>query len=306
MILCVSASPALDLTYRVDRLVAGATNRVVDVQQRPGGKAINVARILHALGEDVQVLATAGGYSGAELAAALRAAGIRHELVPTAAATRRTVAIVDEAGGEVTMLNEPAVLDHWPAFLAAATAAIPVADVVVIGGRLPTGAPPDAFAELTRIAHSHDRPVVLDTSGPALRATLPARPTVVKPNADELRECTQEGDPVVAAHSLAAQWKVGVVASLGPDGLIAIDGDAAWRARPTTRLAGNPTGAGDAVVAGLARGLLAGRGLHATLADCVALAEAAVLAPSAGEIDLEHYRREAARVVVEPLARADR
>jgi tagatose 6-phosphate kinase len=301
MILCVCAGPALDLTYRVDRLAVGGTNRVREVTQRPGGKAINVARLLHLLGEDVHVLSTAGGDSGAGLAASLRETGIPHELVISSAPTRRTVAIVDEGLGEVTMLNEPAVLEDWPGFLAASEGLIPTADVVVISGRLPTGAPLDAFAQLTTIARSRDIPVVLDTSGPALLAALAAGPSYVKPNAEELRECTEEDDPLLAARSLALRWPVTVVASLGADGVIAADGESAWRARPARTLSGNPTGAGDAVVAGLARGRRAGTAIAPLLSDCVALAAAAVLAPSAGELDLRDYQREASGVVVEVI-----
>jgi tagatose 6-phosphate kinase len=306
MILCICASPALDLTYRVAGLEIGGTNRVREVGHRPGGKAINVARLLHTLGEDVNLLSTAGGDSGAILAADLQRDAIPYELVPTAAPTRRTVAIVDETTDVVTMFNEPAVLEDWPGFLAVAQTSIPSADVVVISGRLPAGAPPDAFAQLTRIATQHDRPVVLDTSGPALLATLPARPTMVKPNADELRECTTEDDPMLAARSLAQQWQVTVVASLGAAGLIAVAGDSAWQARPTRELSGNPTGAGDAVVAGLARGLRAGTRLELLLADCLALAAAAVLAPHAGELSLDHYQRELPGVVVEAMSGVSR
>ncbi len=301
MILCICASPALDLTYRVDRLAVGETNRVRDVVERPGGKAINVARVLHALGEDVHLLTTAGGDSGADLVASLGRDGIPLELVPSTASTRRTVAIVDRVTSEVTMLNEPAMLEDWPRFLAAFEALIPVAEVVVVSGHLPAGVPLDAFAQLTWLARANERPVVLDTSGPALPAALEARPSIVKPNLNELRESTHEDDPVRAARSLAARWEVTVVASHGAEGLIAVDGESAWRARPARALSGNPTGAGDAVVAGLARGLRAGTALEPLLADCVALGAAAVLAPSAGELDVEDYQREAAGVVVESL-----
>jgi tagatose 6-phosphate kinase len=306
MILCVCASPALDLTYRVERLAVGGTNRVREVGQRAGGKAINVARVLHALGEEVRLVTTAGGASGADLTAGLRADGIDHEIVPTTATTRRTVALVDETTDEVTMLNEPAVIEDWSGFDAAVQAAIPAADVVVISGALPGGAPSDGFAALTAHARALDRPVVLDTSGPALPAALAAHPTVVKPNAAELRECTDEDDPILAACSLAQRWRVTVVASLGPDGLVGVDATSAWRARPSQALAGNPTGAGDAVVAGLARGLRAGTELELLLADCVALSEAAVVAPSAGDLDAAHYRQATSQVVVEPVAQVRR
>jgi tagatose 6-phosphate kinase len=306
MILCICASPALDLTYRVDRLAVAGTNRVRDVTQRPGGKAINVARLLQLLGEDVRVLAAAGGDTGAELAAGLARSGIAHDLVTTAASTRRTVAIVDEASGEVTMLTEPAIVEEWPAFVARATELIPAADVVVISGSLPVGAPAHGFGQLIAVARAHDRPVVLDTSGPALGASLPAGPTVIKPNADELRDCSPEPDELAAAWSLADRWQVSVVASLGAGGLIAVDGQTAWRARPARTLSGNPTGAGDAVVAGLARGLHAGAAVGSLLTECVALASAAVLAPSAGELDLRDYQRERAGVVVQTADRVSR
>jgi tagatose 6-phosphate kinase len=306
MILCICASPALDLTYRVDRLAVAATNRVREVSGTPGGKAINVARLLQRLGEDVRLLTTAGGDSGADLAAGLARYGIAHDLVASAAPTRRTIAIHDAATDEVTMLNEPAVLDDWPAFVTRAEVLIPVAEVVVVSGALPAGAPLDGFAQLTEIARSRGRPVVVDTSGPALPATLRAGPTVIKPNVEELRDCTDEADPVAAARVLADRWQVVVVASLGAGGLIGVEGDTAWRARPASVLSGNPTGAGDAVVAGLARGLRAGTELGALLSDCAALGAAAVLAPSAGELDLEAYQRQTSRVVVEAIDQVSR
>jgi tagatose 6-phosphate kinase len=306
MILCICASPALDLTYRVDRLALAGTNRVREVTQRPGGKAINVARVLRLLDEDVQLLTTAGGATGTELAAGLAGYGISHQLIATTAPTRRTVAIVDAGSGEVTMLNEPAVIDDWSAFAARAGELIAAADVVVISGALPAGAPADGFAQLISVARSHDRPVVLDTSGPALHASLPARPSVVKPNAEELRDCSPEPDPMSAARSLADRWQVSVVASLGAQGLLAVDDGAAWQARPASVLTGNPTGAGDAVVAGLARGLGSGAGIGSLLADCIGLASAAVLAPAAGELDLQDYQRERSTADVQPADRVGR
>jgi tagatose 6-phosphate kinase len=294
MILCLSASPALDVTYWVDRLTAGTTHRVRETAQRPGGKAINVARLLHSLDENVRLLTTAGGDTGAELVAGLTRYGIPHDVLPTASATRRTVAVVDQTTAAVTMFNEPAWIDDWPHFVGVAAELIPRADVVVISGVLPGGAPVDGFAQLIRTAREHERPVVLDTSGPALVAALEARPTIVKPNADELLDCSDETDPILAARDIAERWGVTVVASLGSDGLVAFQDGAAWRATPARVLAGNPTGAGDAVVAGLARGLRAGIPVGSLLTDCVALASAAVQSDTAGDFDPLDYERELA------------
>ena len=69
--------------------------------------------------------------------------------------------------------------------------------------------------------------------------------------------------------------------------------------RSERALAGNPTGAGDAVVAAAARGLRAKAPWREILADCVALAGAAVLSPCAGEVDLADYAAQQAGVTVE-------
>jgi len=61
MILSVGLNPAIDVTYHVSRLAVGATNRVQRSRVRAGGKATNVARILHQLGEPVRLITLAGG-----------------------------------------------------------------------------------------------------------------------------------------------------------------------------------------------------------------------------------------------------
>lgn len=293
MILCVCPSPAVDVTYHVETLALGATNRVGAVAHRPGGKAINVARVLATLGERVRVLAPLHGTTGAEVADALTELGIPVEAVPSAVPTRRTVTIVD-ATGAATVLSEPARVGGWSDLSARFAALVTLAQAVVISGSLPVDAPPDALAELVEQAHTHGRPVVVDTSGAALGAVMPARPTLVKPNAHELAELTGDADPRDAASHLARTHGIGVVASLGPNGLVAADERGAWHARPARPLDGNPTGAGDAVVAALARGLTRGESLPDMLADAVALSAAAVLQPHAGDVhpaDIDAQRR---------------
>jgi tagatose 6-phosphate kinase len=303
VIVCICLSPAIDITYHVSRVRGGATNRVDTVGRRPGGKAVNVARILHALGEDVALLAPAGGHPGAEFAEDLAALGVPADLVPNAAATRSTVTIVDESG-DATLFVEPAPLDCWPALLDRAESAVADADVVVVSGAVPTGAPPDAIGALVRLVRGAGRPSVVDTSGPALLDALAAGPTIVKPNADELASVSGDADPLRAAAALAAEYRTTVVASLGADGVVVAEGGPAgishWRARPARAVTGNPTGAGDALVAGLARGLRFGIPMPELLRDAVALSAAAVARPYAGEVDLASYANFRDAVLVEP------
>jgi tagatose 6-phosphate kinase len=298
VILCICPSPAVDITYHLDRVQAGGTNRVRAVGRRPGGKAVNVARLLHALGTPVSVLAPVGGHTGAEFADDLQRLGLPAELVPDAAPTRSTVTVVAD-DGTATIFVEPAPVANWAAVQDRAQAAVRAADAVVISGRFPTGAPAQALGELVRAASGAGRPTIVDTSGPPLIDALRARPTVIKPNADELAELTGDGDAPRAARSLAAEYGTTVVASLGADGVLAVTADGEWRARPAAALVGNPTGAGDALVAALARGIVAGAAWPDVLRDGVGLAAAAVLSPYAGEVDLEQHATQRAGVVVE-------
>lgn len=301
MILCVAPSPAIDVTYQVGGLEVGGTNRVAHVTHRPGGKAVNVARVLTTIGVRAVVLAPVAGEPGARFRAALAELGVPAELVDAGEPTRHTLTVVDQTTGEATLFSEPARIRDWAAVAERFDRLLPDADVVVISGSLPSGAAPGAVAGLIRAARQADRPVVVDTSGPALAEAIGARPTVVKPNGAELAELTGEADPVAAVDTVVQTTSATVVASLGAEGVLAAHGADRWRARPAKRLRGNPTGAGDALVAGLAHGLALGLGLPDLLADGVALAASAVLAPYAGDVDPAEVARQRAGVSVEPM-----
>jgi tagatose 6-phosphate kinase len=206
----------------------------------------------------------------------LDAAGLRHDLVPCAGETRRTVTVV--ADGEATLLSEPGPAvtpEEW----AALADRVPDADVLVVSGSLPPGVPDDAIARLA----VRDIPVIVDTSGEPLRRAAPYA-WAVKPNATELAALTGTEDPVAGARSLRART---VVVSLGGEGLLAVTGDRVHRAAPPRVVAGNATGAGDAVVAALAAG--AGAPWPDLLRDAVALSAAAVRSPVAGSFDPATY-----------------
>ena len=73
-------------------------NRPVAVHARPGGKGLNVARTLRALGADVLVIGLAGGVTGAGVAAGLAALGVPAAFTAISGETRRTFTVVDAPG----------------------------------------------------------------------------------------------------------------------------------------------------------------------------------------------------------------
>jgi tagatose 6-phosphate kinase len=178
---------------------------------------------------------------------------------------------------------------------------------------------------LITVARDLEVPVVLDADGPALTAAVPAGPTLVKPNLDELRRALPDAvdlpDPagagltgtgltgtglsgvVAAARRLRERGAGAVVVSLGPDGMVAVTEDGTvLRAAPPAPVAGNPTGAGDAAVAVLARGLAHRTPWPRRLAEAVAASAAAVAAPVAGRLEMRLYDRLRREVAVHDLS----
>lgn len=292
MILTVTLNTALDITYRTPALTPHATNRVAEVAERPGGKGLNVARVLAALGHETVVTGFAGGRTGDALRELLAAESPADALVGIGGTTRRTIAVVDEATGDTTQLNEPGPTvtpAEWAAFLTSYEGLAARADAVALCGSLPPGIHVGAYAELVRLARAAGLPVLLDTSGEPLRRGIAARPDIVKPNADELAQLTGSREPLRATGDARRRGGRAVIASLGAAGMLAATPDGTWRAAPPTAVRGNPTGAGDSAVAGLLSGLVERLPWPDRLARAVALSTATVLAPAAGEFDRRAY-----------------
>ncbi|WP_030896934.1 1-phosphofructokinase family hexose kinase [Streptomyces sp. NRRL S-474] len=302
MILTVTLNTALDITYRIRSLRPHTSQRVSEVTERPGGKGVNVARVLAALGHEVTVTGFTGGATGQVVQERLAGVpGVVDALVPVTGPTRRTIAVVDDRTGDTTQLNEPGPTitpAEWSAFVEVYEDLIPAASAVALCGSLPPGVPVGAYAGLVRTARSAGVPVLLDTSGEPLRRGVAARPDIIKPNADELAELTGSHDPLRATQDARRRGAGAVVASLGPDGLLALTREGRWHATPPSPVRGNPTGAGDSAVAGLLSGLIERLPWPDRLTRATALSAATVPAPAAGEFDRATYEKLLGRVTV--------
>jgi tagatose 6-phosphate kinase len=298
VILTVTANAALDVTYRVPRLHPGGVHRVGPVHARAGGKGVNVARVLAALGVDVVATGLAGGLVGDEILADLQDA-VPEAFLRVAGESRRTVTVVSAEDGQATVLNEPGpevTAREWDLFTLAYLELAAAATVVVLSGSLPPGVPPDAYAELIGRTRT---PVLLDTHGDALQHGIQAGPALVKPNIEELAVLLgYPPDDVVAA---CRALRVPAAVTLGAGGAVLSTPGGAWRAAPPEQVRGNPTGAGDAFAAGLARGLAGAQPWPDVLADAVALSAAAVAAPVAGAVDRDAYLAFRGAVTVEEV-----
>lgn len=299
MILAVCLNPALDVTYPVDALTPGASHRVGEPVVRAGGKGTNVARVLAQLRADCVLLAPLGGNGATVFRTDLDRAGIAYEAVSVAGDTRRSVAVVDP--DDATVFNEPGpALDEaeWSAVRESFTRLLSRADTVVLAGSCPPGVPVDAYAQLIAAASAAGVRTVLDADGDALRTGLAAGPDVVKINEHEAAAAFATAQAPDSAAALLAAGAGTAVITCGGAGVLARHGSSTVRASLPFRVAGNPTGAGDALTGALAHQLTSRASLPEALAEAVAVAAAAVAVPYAGGFDDGLATRLRPRVIV--------
>jgi 1-phosphofructokinase family hexose kinase len=313
MIVTVTPNPAVDVTYAVASVELGESHRIHDVTERAGGKGVNVASVLAAMGRHAIALAPVGAADVATYAMDLTTRGVSHRLVESPSPTRRSVAVV-EAGGRTTLFNEAGAAQPdstWAHLAAALTALAEQAAVVTVSGSLPSEAPTGLVRRFVLEAARAGRPTVVDCGGPALEAALAAGPALVAPNRAEADAAVGEGpgrhlSVGDLAFRLVDGGAMAAAVTDGANGVQLLHDDVELRAWLPDTLTGNPTGAGDAMTASLAADLEGAPGLPAgrddwadVLRRAVAWSAAAVLQPVAGAIDPADVERLLPRVEVE-------
>ncbi|MFO7544189.1 MAG: 1-phosphofructokinase family hexose kinase [Trueperaceae bacterium] len=234
---------ALDRTLRLDRpLLRGSLHRVQESSERAGGKGVNLARAVHALGGDPVVAGFLAGWNGRKFKDLLQSEGIAGVFEDVAGETRECHALLD-GGDHPTEVNEagPTVpASAWTSLLAR----LPSGQLV-LSGSLPPGVGGDEFVDL--VARLPERPVV-DMSGAALSAAVKAGAAMVAPNRREfaalLERDTATIDDAIAFYETHG---VPVLLSLGADGA-AFLGEDRWRVRAPDVRAVNPVGSGDCLL----------------------------------------------------------
>ena len=107
MIVTVTLNPAIDQTLVLDRFVAGDTLRVRSSRFDPGGKGINVSRVVKELGGQTVAMGFAPGGLGRYIEQTLRSEGIECDFVHTKGETRTNITIMDETRHMQTILSDP-------------------------------------------------------------------------------------------------------------------------------------------------------------------------------------------------------
>jgi tagatose 6-phosphate kinase len=308
-ILCIGTTPAVQRVMVFPKLAVGAVNRAATTIDGAAGKSVNVAKVLHALGECVVATGFLGGARGEFVRNVLRERGIALAFIPVGEQTRQCTTVIDESAGAQTELVEesrPVAPDNYEKLMRFLRRRVQGCRAVVMSGTLTPGAPAHFYFECTRLARAAGVLSVVDALGSALLKTLKASPSLVKPNRAELaatvgREVKTEAAVVSGMRELRELGAERVVVTAGKEPTLAFDGRNVWRVHTPRIPAVNPIGSGDAFTAGLVWRLLRGDDLGEACRWASAAGAANALTLMAGEVERAEVDRLAKRTVVERL-----
>ncbi len=287
-VVTLTMNPAIDLSVSVERVTPFHKLRSADERRDPGGGGINVARVMKRLGADVTAMYPTGGALGQLLRCLVDQEGIPGLTAQIAGETREDFTVLERATGFQYrfVLPGPRLTEQeWRACLGTFGALDPRTRFVVCSGSLPPGVPDDFYGRVAEAVKQAGRKIIIDSSGPPLRAALEAGVYLVKPSLNEFRilmgdPLETQADWIKACRSLIDKEQVEVVAlTLGERGALLVSRDQVLRAPALPIKPVSVVGAGDSFLGAMIWSLAAGHVMETALRYAVAAGSAALLMP---------------------------
>jgi 1-phosphofructokinase family hexose kinase len=312
MIITVTLNAAIDKTLAVPNFALGRRHRAVEQASMAGGKGVNVARALKALGQPVIATGVAGGPTGTRIIEQLTAEAVLNDFVRIREESRTSTAVVDPTSGEQTEINErgPTVSEtELDLFVDKLLYLAKGAAMCVFSGSLPRGVEPGLYARLVEELDRLGVTTILDAEGEPLRLATRAEPTVVSPNEPEAEELVghefgDDSDRVAALGSMAALGAREAIMTL-PTGCLALVGPEPERR--LRRVSIEPlepvsaVGSGDAFLAGYVAARYGGQEPEDCLRFAAACGAESTQHFGAGVLDSREVERLVTDVGVEPV-----
>lgn len=292
-VVIAALAPAIDRYHWIDGLQRGTVHRPLRTLARAGGKGINAARVLAALGVPTGVVVPVPDSAIPEMTASLQHDRIMaSRFVSSPGPARHTVTLIDERAGDATEIYEPAA----PLALAGATALVEAVDelaaaaaaIVISGTPAPVGGFGEALAAALVGRQRQAAHLYVDARATILRPLIAAGlPVTVKVNAAEAAELvgaapsTPLGELAAAVRAAGASTAI-VTGGLAGAACATVEGVVDVAA---PRLHGRyPGGSGDAFLAGYVAARVQGAGIESALTAAAARAAANAAVPTAGEL----------------------
>lgn len=262
MIYTVTLNPALDKTVEIPGFQPNQVNRICAARTDPGGKGINVSKVVKSLGGESVAVGILAGNTGKCIEQALRKQEISCSFLYVPGETRTNLKIVDKLAHTNTDINEAGPIvppETEEALLSRLAQKLTDGDIVVLSGSVPGGISRDVYARWTTACTRAGARVFLDADGDLLRQGVQGKPFLVKPNRAELevwagRPLNTKKELEEAGKALLSEGVSRVVISLGGDGAVFLRPDETIWADGLSVPVGSTVGAGDSMMAALVYG----------------------------------------------------
>jgi 1-phosphofructokinase len=261
MIYTVTLNPALDKTVEIPSFNVGIVNRITKMRTDPGGKGINVSKVIDKLGGKSIAVGILGGATGNAVKLALDKLGVISDFKFIEGETRTNLKVVDPINHTNTDINELGITvteDILDSLLNSLIERLCEDDIVILSGSLPKGAPVDTYGKWIKSCKEKGAKVILDADGEILAQGIKASPYLIKPNEHELSgllgyDIATVDEIKKAAVCLIEKYKIEkIVVSMGDRGALYMTRDWTAYAKGLKVSVGSTVGAGDSVVAALA------------------------------------------------------
>jgi 1-phosphofructokinase len=305
MIYTCTLNPSIDYIARVEDFKEGHLNRTSDTFVYPGGKGINVSRVLKHLGIDSTALGYTGGFTGAFLKDFLTEEHILHDFINVSEVTRINVKLKSHKETEINGLG-PSISIEKQHDLLQKIDHMSEGDFLLLAGSIPPSISEDFYAEIAKKCKDQGIHAVIDTAGEALRKTLSFQPFLIKPNHHELGELFQTNvnnkeDAIFYGKKLLEAGVQNVIVSMAGDGAIFLNKDTVLISNVPVGTVKNSVGAGDSVVAGFLSQIIQERDLSTAFQYGVAAGSATAFSEDLCTLEqVESLRKQ---IVIEELTR---
>lgn len=286
MIYTVTLNPAIDHAVFLQPEGNSLENNKVTTKEA-AGKGINVSRVLQTLGVKSVACAVVGGENGQFIQDELAKQEIPMIVQTMVGNTRENIKII-HTEGPVKEKNQKGP-DYDPKLvhrlLDDVFSKAKNGDIIVLSGSIPQGLPANIYQDIISDCHNRGLSVCLDTSGPALRSGIAAKPDIIKPNKEEMEQLAGRSLPTL--ENIIEYGKIllnkgikEVIITLGKDGLLYVSAKSVIQVPPLAVNVINTVGAGDSFVAGFVAMRDQGEPIDVCLSYATAVATASVTQPT--------------------------
>ncbi|MGG5315991.1 1-phosphofructokinase [Enterococcus sp. AZ072] len=254
MIYTVTLNPSIDYIVHVDQLAIGDINRMKSDLKLPGGKGINVSRILKRIDTSSTALGFVGGFTGHFIKEWLKKEEIRTDFTAVKDDTRINIKLKAAEETEINGLG-PNISQEEMSGLKQKLADVSANDVVILSGSKPASVPTGFYQTLIEIIRDKEATFVIDTTGEDLMDALSKKPLLVKPNNHELAELYNTTfnsieDIFPYGRRLLKEGAQHALVSMAGDGALLFTENGIYQSNVLKRPVKNSVGAGDSMIAG--------------------------------------------------------